>query len=55
MNTPVKKLNEKETFQVTESLHCSKLKEYLLKRNMRFEEQKTGKTTTIVIRRQEYL
>ncbi len=52
MEPPVKKLNEEEAFQVLESVPCFKIKEYLMKRNMHFEEKKTGKTTTIIIRRQ---
>jgi hypothetical protein len=52
-NTPLKKLGETEQMQKIGNVPCYKLKEFLTRRNMSFEEKKTGRTTTIIIRRQQ--
>ncbi len=52
MDTPDKQIIKKEAFPKPENVSCFKLKEYLVKRNMHFEEKKTVKTTTIIIKRQ---
>jgi hypothetical protein len=51
-NTELKKRAEIETFQEIGNVTCFKLKEFLIRRNINFEEKRTGKTTTIIIRRQ---
>lgn len=52
MEKAAKKSSVKETFQGMKTVSCLKLKEYLKRRNMHFEEKKTGMTTTIIIRGQ---
>lgn len=49
----MKKLEEPDPFPRNENVPCFKLKEYLTRRNMSFEEKITGRTTTIIIKRQQ--